>query len=137
MSNLAITSTDVIPVTTNYDNKIVASGVTIVAGEVCTLDSNGKVVKADNGASTTAGDNEIFLALSGGTAGQIVTLLRNNSTVTVSAVLTAGTPYYLSATAGKICPHADLVSTNIVVQLGYAISTTSFKFSYTVYGVTL
>jgi predicted lysophospholipase L1 biosynthesis ABC-type transport system permease subunit len=57
--------------------------------------------------------------------------------ITIGAAVSAGVAYYLSATAGGICPVADLVSTNYPVILGIAKSTTVLSVKITEAGVAL
>jgi hypothetical protein len=137
MAALSITPADVqVTSTSNQETRIVATGVTVTAGSVCTLDSNGKVILAECDSSTNNGGQGLYIALSGATASQPVVLARPGTDITISSVMTTGIFYYLSATAGSIIPVADLVSTNYVTQLGYAKSATVFSFSPTVTGLT-
>ena len=50
------------------------------------------------------------------------------SDITIGATLTAGTAYYLSATAGGICPFADLGAGDRVIFLDIAKSTSVLHF---------
>lgn len=51
-----------------------------------------------------------------------------------SAVLTMGVQYYLSATAGKVCPYGDLVTGNWITQIGYPTSTSVLRLAILVQG---
>jgi hypothetical protein len=51
--------------------------------------------------------------------------------------MTAGTVYYLSATAGGICPVADLASGQYPCAVGIATSTTVLKLGFNASGVAL
>lgn len=54
-----------------------------------------------------------------------------------SALLTKGETYYLSHNAGKICPFADLVTGDTVVELGRAKTTSQFQVSVRNTGIVL
>ena len=103
----------------------VQAKVSISAGEAVYLDSaTGKYDLADASAASTAT-----------VAGLAVTdaaidgyfLYVSAEEVDLGAILTAGDFVYLSATAGKLCPFADLVSTNVVTQIGHATTTSNLK----------
>ena len=57
--------------------------------------------------------------------------------LTLNAVLTAGLPYFLSGTAGMICPEADLTTGMQKIQIGIAKSTTVLHVSVQDSGVTV
>lgn len=111
------------------------AGATITAGEAVYLDSaTGTFKLANCGAAATAGAYGI--ALNGADTGQPLAVHRAGA-ITIGGTLTAGTAYYLSATDGGICPFADLVATDAVVQLGLASSTTVLEVQIQNPGVTL
>ena len=98
------------------------AGEAISAGDLIYLDSaDTKMKLADASAAATSGVVGISLTSAAADGDYLVYV--TSQTIDLGAILTAGTFYYLSATAGKICPAADLVSTNVVTQLGYATST--------------
>lgn len=68
---------------------------------------------------------------------QPVTVAKPGSDVTLGAVLTAGTSYYQSDTAGGICPIADVGTGEEACFLGIAKSTTVLHFDPQPSGVTL
>jgi len=85
------------------------AGETITAGQVLYISTDGKMYKADAnaaGATTVAG-----IALGGASANQPVTYaVEDAGGINLGATLTVGLIYTLSATAGGICPSADLTS---------------------------
>jgi len=60
-------------------------------------------------------------------ANQPVTFANFDAAFGIGATVAAGTFYYLSATAGKICPFADLVATNRVSQIGSGATTSTIR----------
>jgi predicted lysophospholipase L1 biosynthesis ABC-type transport system permease subunit len=78
---------------------------------------------ADCDSATAAVRSPYGIALHGSLANQPLTVIKSGP-VTIGAALTAGVAYYLSATAGGICPVADLASGDYPVILGIATSTT-------------
>lgn len=110
------------------------AGESITAGQAVTLSTAGKFVKSDNDA--TGLKDVVGIALHAASADQPLTVQTGGS-ITIGATLTAGTAYYLSATAGGICPVADLVSGKDVILIGLATSTTVLQLRITDTGVTL
>lgn len=121
---------------------------TAVAGEA--IDA-GEVVYLDTGDTDANGKGKAKLAQCDGTAlqatvkgiainsaaaGQVVAI-HTTGALTVNSVLTQGVTYYLSATAGKIAPRADLVTGNDVVLLGTASSATSLTVKIDNTGITV
>jgi hypothetical protein len=137
MADISFTPADVVEVGSNSQTYKVAAGVTVAAGDFVTLDSNNELILTDNDADATSTSKLIFMALSSGTAGQPVAVALPNSTINVGSVLAVATPYFLSSTAAKMCPRADLATGDRVVSTGYSKSATQFYFSPINYGVTL
>lgn len=121
MANLSVTATQVLPSTT-------ATIKNLIAGEAMTA---GQLVYKK------ASDNKAYLAQADGTAAEAVVLgivvgpavaatqrcsVQCNGTVTIGAgaSVTAGAAYFLSATAGAICPVADLTTDDYVTYIGTA-----------------
>jgi len=96
---------------------------TLAAGVVVFKDAtnSNKLTASDCNDTTKA--SFYGITLNGGDAGQPL-IVHKSGDLTMNAALTAGTFYYLSATAGKICPIADLTTGCRVIQIGYAKSTT-------------
>ena len=131
-------------VITSADVKISGSNVratTVVAGEAI---SEGQLVYLD----TVSGKYKLALATAEASAnvvGVAVTsaaldgyfLMQSSRNYFAGTTLVAGDPIYLSATAGAICPHADLASTNYVTLLGHAISTSEIEINIDVTGIAI
>ena len=120
MANLTITSVE--PADSRTRAITAVAGEAIAVGDLIYLDSaDSKMKLADASAAATSGVVGISLTAAAADGDFIVYVA--SQTIDLGAILTAGTIYCVSATAGKICPHADLVSTNVVAILGYATST--------------
>ena len=107
--------------------------VTVQAGEAVTEgaalyldDATSKYMLADAtdedkaavvGIAITSADSDDYL------------LMQTSRNYFAGTTLVVGDPVFLSATAGggKLCPHADLVSTNFVTLIGFASSTTEIE----------
>lgn len=99
------------------------AGATITAGQVLYLDSDAGTYKlADCDSATAAARSPAGIALNGAASGQPVRVLKSGN-VTIGGTLTAAVGYYLSPTAGGICPIADLSSGDYPTLLGFARST--------------
>ena len=134
MADLVITAASVIA-GTNTGKDSGTCGETIAAGKVVTKSpTTGKWMLADNDAAGLKVPGGI--ALNGGALNQPLDIAKSGD-LTMNAVLTAGTDYFLSATAGGICPVADLIAGKDVALIGIARSTTVLTIDIQVPGVTL
>lgn len=121
MSDLTITSTSVVNVSSQTGNGI--AGEAITAGQAVYLkSSDSKLWKAQCDGTTEEG-TPIGVALNGASVGQPVTYARGGGRINIGATTVKTTTYVLSATAGGVCPQADLLSTNKIVRIGHAIDT--------------
>lgn len=122
MADLTVTATSVVKGTGAVINKDYLAGETITAGQAVYLkESDGKLWKAQ--ADGTAAEAAfIGIALNGAAAGQPVVILTSGS-CTIGATVAVGGVYCVSATAGGICPVADLVSSDYVTIIGYGSTT--------------
>lgn len=100
------------------------AGATITAGQAVYLDTSDNEYKlADCDHATAAVRAPAGLALNGASDGQPLTVLTGGP-ITIGATVTAGVAYYLSPTAGGICPVADVLSGDYPTILGIATSAT-------------
>ena len=101
------------------------AGATIPAGSVVYLDTTttGKWQLADSDAATSAarGLGRTGIALNSASLNQPINV-QTSGLITLGAVLTAGTAYYLSDTPGMLCPLADITGGDYLVLLGLATS---------------
>ncbi len=122
MADLSITAASVIP----GANAVIehgTAGETITAGQAVYKDTaTGKYMKADANSATAAGRQARGIALNGASDGQPLTIQRSGD-ITLGAVLTPGTDYYLSDTPGGIAPRADIGAGEYVCLLGLAKTT--------------
>lgn len=136
MADLSITAASVVA----GDGSTVVSGtagVTITAGQAVYKDSTtGKYDLADSDSATAAAKRTGGIALNGAALDQPLKVLTAGA-VTIGATLTAGTAYYLSNTAGGICPVADVGSGENVCLLGLAASASVLNVDIQNPGVTL
>jgi hypothetical protein len=103
------------------------AGAAIAAGQVVYLDSttSGKWQLADSDAATAAARGQgsnVGIALNSAAANQPI-VVQTSGQITLGAVLTAGTAYYLSDTPGALCPVADISGGDYFTLLGLASST--------------
>ena len=135
MANYTITSADVKISGSNVRATTVVAGEAISEGQLVYLDAvSGKYKLALATAEASAnvvGVSVTSAALDG------YFLMQSSRNYFAGTTLVAGDPVYLSATAGAICPHADLVSTNYVTLLGHAISTSEIEINIDVTGIAI
>lgn len=123
MADLSITVANVVA-GSGAVKKHGTAGATITAGQVVYLDSSDNKYKlADCDSATAAVRSPAGIALHGSLANQPLTILESGP-ITIGATIAASVAYYLSATAGGICPVADLASGDYAVVLGLGTSTT-------------
>lgn len=135
MADLSVTASAVLASGNHSVDRSGNAGAAIAAGQVVYKDANGAWQLSDaNG--TTAQKAVGGIALNGAASGQPLAVLQWGD-LTMNAVLTAGSRYYLSATAGAICPEADLATGMAVILLGLAKSTTVLAVHPQAPGVTL
>lgn len=127
MANLSITAANVRASSAAVIGQGVA-GATITAGQAVYLDETDGKLKLAQSTSTTA-YKVAGISLHGAADGQPLTYVIEDDDFTPGATLSLSAAadkgvYVLSATAGAICPAADLASTNRPVFLFVAKSAT-------------
>ena len=136
MADLSVTPASCVPVAPAVVQWGTA-GATITAGKPMYLESATNTWKlADNDSATAEVRQATALSLTGSSAGQPVAYMMTGQ-VTLGATMTAGVVYYLSATAGGICPVADLTSGKYPCTVGIATSTTVLQLGFNYSGVAL
>lgn len=122
MADLTLTAANVLA-GSNATTNLGTAGATITAGQVVYFDDTTKTYKlADTDSATAAVRSPAGIALCGAASGQPLMVLTAGD-LTLGAVLTAGTAYYLSGNPGGICPVADVAAGDYPVILGMAKST--------------
>lgn len=123
MADLAITAANVVA-GTDARIKRGTAGTTITAGKMVYLNSTTrKYHLADSNDATAEVRKSTGMALNGASLDQPLAVLEGGD-VTMNAILTAGTEYFLSDTPGGICPLADVGSGEYVCAIGIAKTTT-------------
>ena len=136
MADLSITAANVVAGSGAQQEPGVA-GVAIAAGQWVYLDpTDSKYKLADNDSPTVAARSPRGIALNSAAANQPLAIARSGP-VTLGSGFTPGLAYYLSATAGGMCPVADLGTGKTATLLGMFTSATSFKIAIQESGVTL
>lgn len=123
MTDLVITATAVVP-GSNAVTRRGSAGETIAAGKAVYKSSTTNLVMlADSNSATAEARTADGIALNGGATGQPIEY-QTSGDMTMNAVLTANTAYFMSDTPGGICPIADVGSGEYLQLLGIAKSTT-------------
>jgi hypothetical protein len=131
MANLSQTPANVKPVTSGGNpsqTRKVVWGATIAQGNpVYRDDADGKWKLADNNVSALlAGSKGFGVALTAGSDGQ-PGLVHVGGDINLGGTLVVGETYALSATAGALCPIADVVTTNFATVLGNALDVATLR----------
>lgn len=112
-------------------------GAAATAGQVLyKAAADGRWYLADNNAASAEVRGPKGIALNGGAIGQPVRVLKSGL-ITIGGTMTAGVAYYLSDTAGGICPVADLGTGEFPSIVGIATSTTVLNVNFQSAGVAL
>ena len=93
-------------------------------------------MKADSNSATAEARAATAIALTGSSLNQPI-VVQTSGTITIGATMTAGIQYYLSDTAGGICPVGDLASGMDPILIGIAKSATVLAVDIQDPGVTL
>jgi hypothetical protein len=138
MADLTLTPSSVVGVA-GAPTKIGTAGAAIAAGDIVYLDTatTGKWQLADSDAATAEARGKtgnIGVALNSAAANQPI-VVQTEGQVTLGAVLTAGTAYYLSDTPGKLCPVADITGGDYFTLVGLAASATVLNVDFQYSGV--
>lgn len=134
MTDLVITATAVVA---GSDANTVAGtfGETVAAGQlVYKSSSTHKFMLADADSATPEARTALGMALNGGALNQ-PGVVQKSGDVTLNAALTANVAYYLSGTAGGLCPIADVGSGEYLCLIGIAKSTTVLDIAIQATGV--
>lgn len=135
MTDISVTAASVVPGATARTVQGIA-GETIVAGKAVYLSSaTNKWMLGDSDHATASVRAATGVALTGSSLNQPIVVAKKGS-VNMGATLVAGEPYFLSATAGGICPYADLSVGERIIQLGIATSAALLEIDVIDSGVT-
>lgn len=136
MADLSITAANVVS-GTDAVVEYGYAGETITAGQaVYKAATSKRYMKSDSNSATAEVRAVRGIALNGAAAGQPLAIQRSGE-ITIGATLTAGVAYYLSDTAGGICPVADVGSGEYSTIVGIAKSTSVLAIGIQSSGVAL
>src|SRR5688572_4749253 len=122
MADLTITAANVLLSSGRTDTG--TAGATITAGQAIYIDaSDSNKLKLAQSDGTAAEAAAVGIALHAALAGQPLTYAKHGAVIDIGATTAAGLLYYLSNTAGGVCPVADLGSADYVTVLGYGNDT--------------
>lgn len=123
MADLTITAASVV----KGSNAVVdngTAGASITAGQAVYKDAaTGTYKLADADSGTAAARQAVGVALHAAASGQPLQV-QTKGQITIGATVAVGTAYCASATAGGVCPNADLTTGAYPTFLGFAISAT-------------
>ena len=134
MADITVTAANVVPAS-GYQYIDGTAGATITAGQTVYLDSSVSTYKLADANASAAASSTVGIALNGAAASQPIRVM-TGGTLGFGAVLTKGTVYVQSATAGGIAPVSDLASGWYRVTLGIATSTSNLAVKVHNSGVT-
>ena len=137
MADLTITAASVLKGTGAITETLIA-GAAITAGQSVYKDaSDANKAKLTDADSATAAARVFYgIALNGAASGQPV-VVQTGGIITIGATVAVGVAYYLSDTAGGICPFADLESGDYPTIIGIGVSTTAIKIGPLAAGVVI
>jgi hypothetical protein len=136
MADIVITAANVVK-GAGATTKDMIAGASITAGQVVYKEAATGLAKlADCDSGTAEARIPYGIALNTASTNQPVEVL-TGGLITIGGTLTAGTEYWLSGTAGAICPAADKASGDRSVLIGVATTTAIMKVQIIDSGVTL
>jgi hypothetical protein len=110
MADVVVTAASVKPGADAVIKTNLLSGSAVTAGDAVAKDANGAIVLADANSPTPGVATPLGFALNSAPgAGQPIAYT-DDAPAMEGFATTAGIPYFLSATPGKICPAGDLAS---------------------------
>lgn len=124
MADISITPASVVKGSGAIVNKERVAGETVTAGQVVYLKSSDSKWWLAQSDGTSAEAEAQGIALHAAAANQPLAVQTLGS-ITIGATVAAGVFYYVSNTAGGICPVADLGSADYVTAIGYGTSTSA------------
>lgn len=137
MTDISITAANCVVSGTGQGRASGTAGGTITAGQAVYLDpTTHKWTLADADSATAAARHAGGIALNSASLNQPIDVVTSGA-VTIGGTLTAGVAYYLSGTAGGICPVADVGTGEYSCVLGIATSASVLDVNIQFSGVAL
>lgn len=106
--------------------KIETAGEAVAIGQVVYREISSKKVKLANTSSSEKAA-AIGVALTTATAADQPVIVAWSGTITGTATVVVGEPYFVSDTSGSVYPAADIGSADYLTFVGFGITATSFK----------
>ena len=136
MADLSITAASVVAAS-DATTEAGTAGATITAGQVVYKEaSSGQYKLADTDSATAEVRVPRGIALHAASSGQPLKILTKGG-ITIGATVAVGIGYWLSGTAGGICPVADVAAGDYPAFLGIGTSTTAIKVNITESGAVM
>lgn len=137
MADISITGTAVKLVSGPTEQ--ITAGAAVAGGQIVYEEAASSKAKLSDNDSATAEVRAIKgMALHAAATDQPLKIAKNGAIVDVgAAVLTAGVDYYVSGTAGAICPRADVTTGDDPLRVGMATTTSYLQLDFADPGVTL
>jgi hypothetical protein len=136
MADLAITAANVVA-GNGAKTETGTAGAVITAGQVVYKDAaDNKFKLADTDSATAAARSPYGIALHAAAANQPLAVLVSGP-ITIGAAVAAAVPYFLSGTAGGICPFADVAAGDYTCIIGMGVSATVINVKFQEAGVVL
>jgi hypothetical protein len=136
LADISITASNVKLVSGPTEDLIAGASVTAFQA-VYKAAATGKANLSDNDNATAEVRALRGMALHAALADQPLKIAKNGAIVDVGAVLTAGVEYYVSGTAGGICPRADVTTGDDPIRVGMALTTSRIELDFNDPNVTL
>jgi hypothetical protein len=137
MADLVITAASVLAGSGAVIDRSRNALATITAGQVVYQDAaTGNYGLADTDSATAAVRVPAGIALHAAATGQPLAVLRSGP-ITIGATIAAGVAYYLSGTAGGLCPVADVAAGDYPAIIGIGQSTSVLAVEIVAPGVIL
>lgn len=138
MPALSITPADVVLVNGSTSELTTATGTTITAGDILTVDSNGNAVLASNTTQDLSGGGSppktIYLALNNSSPGQPVSVALPGSIIDLNIAPISSSIFFLGG-PGEILPSDEIAEDDWMTYLGHGNASDFFVFSPKVYNL--
>lgn len=137
MTLITITPSDVVKVSGSTTKGTLASGVTVVQGKLCTLNSSSEIVLADPSTLALSNSYEILLAASSGSPGQEITLFQKGAVIDIGQTSGHGKALFLQSAGTMSDAYGDYATGEFPVFVGYLNEDFNFVLDPTKFGTDL
>lgn len=136
MADVSVTAANVAPDSGTILEQGIA-GAAITAGQTVYLDNTTSTYKLADANLSAAAAVTRGIALCNAASGQPIVVARSPGTLNPGFTVGVGTPYFQSATAGGICPAADLTTGHRTTFLGIGITASQLSMNVVSGGVAI